>query len=154
MRFIAGLAICCSLLGGCSSPKRVEAANAPASGQQPGASTATLPANQQASVAPTQDAPVTDKLLAKDKQEYELAKLGYAKDPASKTAKDTYVFTTVRYGLAKMDPGNSEDSKVKYPDALRLFREALKVDPANADAQKNEDLIESIYKQMKRPIPN
>ena len=96
---------------------------------------------------------MTDKVLAKDKQEYELAKLGYTKDPASKTAKDTYVFTTVRYGLAKMDGGNSEAPNVKYPGALKLFREALKVDPTNKDALQSKDLIESIYKQMKRPIP-
>ena len=89
--------------------------------------------------------------MTKFKQEYALAKAAYAKKP-SKTAKDTYVFTTVRLGLATMD-SDELSPKEKYPGALRLFREALKVDPANEDAQKNKDLIESIYRQMKRPIP-
>src|ERR1700693_6199252 len=128
MRFLAGLGFCLLIVTGCSNPQPVERATAPAMDQP----------------APPAS---FDKILAKDKQEYDLAKLGYAKDSASKTAKDTYVFTTVRYGLAKMDQQNSEHSKVKYPDALRLFREALKIDPTNKDALQNKDLIESIYKQ-------
>lgn len=141
MRFAVCFSVLFPMLLGCSQPKQTgEVPNPPAVvGAAPTAS--------------AQPGPVTDKSLAKFKQEHDLAKLGYTKDPASKTAKDTYVFTTVRLGLATMDAGNTQDPKVKYPAALRLFREALKVDPANADAKQNKDLIESIYKSMHRPIP-
>lgn len=44
-------------------------------------------------------------------------------------------------------------SKDKYPKALRLYREVLKVDPKNKEAKFNKDRIESIYKSMGRPIP-
>ena len=45
------------------------------------------------------------------------------------------------------------DQKVKYKEALILYREALKIDPTNKEASSNKDLIESIYKSMNRPIP-
>jgi tetratricopeptide (TPR) repeat protein len=41
----------------------------------------------------------------------------------------------------------------KYAPALRQYRAALAVDPANKDAQTKIKLIEDIYKQMGRPIP-
>jgi tetratricopeptide (TPR) repeat protein len=41
----------------------------------------------------------------------------------------------------------------KYPDALKLYNQALAQDPANAEAKQGKDLIEGIYKQMGRPIP-
>ena len=97
---------------------------------------------------------VTPAKLAQFKSEYELAKKAYTKDPSGATAKETYVETTVRYGLAVMSPGNPDEPKVKYPGALRLFREALNVDPTNQQAEQSKDLIESIYKQMGRPIPS
>jgi tetratricopeptide (TPR) repeat protein len=43
--------------------------------------------------------------------------------------------------------------KEKYPKALALFREALKVDPKNKVALENKNMIEQIYKSMGRPIP-
>lgn len=41
----------------------------------------------------------------------------------------------------------------KYAPALRQYRAVLAVDPANKDAQTKIKLIEDIYKQMGRPIP-
>jgi tetratricopeptide (TPR) repeat protein len=43
--------------------------------------------------------------------------------------------------------------RVKYPTALRAYREALKYDKDNQKAKKNIVTIEDIYKQMGRPIP-
>ena len=43
--------------------------------------------------------------------------------------------------------------KIKYPEALRLYREVLTLQPKNKSARKNKDLIESIYRSMGRPIP-
>lgn len=41
----------------------------------------------------------------------------------------------------------------KYPKALAMFRDALKIDPDNALAKKSITLIEDIYKSMGRPVP-
>lgn len=43
--------------------------------------------------------------------------------------------------------------RVKYPTALKYYREVLKVDPKNENASKNAELIVGIYKQMGRPVP-
>jgi hypothetical protein len=43
--------------------------------------------------------------------------------------------------------------KVKYRGALRLFREALRVDPAQRQAAGEKQLLEDIYRSMGRPIP-
>ena len=43
--------------------------------------------------------------------------------------------------------------RVIYRAALSDYRQALKLDPTNKEAQANTALIESIYKSMGRPIP-
>ena len=43
--------------------------------------------------------------------------------------------------------------KEKYPSALRQYRLVAAIDPANAEAKQNINLIEGIYNQMGRPIP-
>lgn len=43
--------------------------------------------------------------------------------------------------------------KEKYPSALRHYRAVLALDPAQVEAKQSAALIESIYKQMGRPIP-
>ena len=44
--------------------------------------------------------------------------------------------------------------KEKYPSALREYRLVSAIDPANDEAKQNISLIEGIYNQMGRPIPN
>ncbi|MEA2553014.1 MAG: hypothetical protein QOJ65_1190 [Fimbriimonadaceae bacterium] len=95
---------------------------------------------------------VKDADLAKYKKEYELSKALYVKEPDNKIAKETYTFATVRYATSTMY-SDSLDFKVKYREALKLFREALKVDPKNEDALKSKNMIEDIYTKMGRPIP-
>jgi len=41
----------------------------------------------------------------------------------------------------------------RYAPALKQYREVLVYDPANKDAKTKIDLIENIYKQMGRPVP-
>lgn len=41
----------------------------------------------------------------------------------------------------------------KYPTALAMFRDALKIDPDNALAKDGVTLIEDVYKSMGRPVP-
>ena len=43
--------------------------------------------------------------------------------------------------------------RVRYPEALKQFRRALKLDPTLAAATEDKDQIEAIYKQMGRPVP-
>ena len=43
--------------------------------------------------------------------------------------------------------------KEKYPKALAMFRNALKIDPDNALAKDGVTLIEDVYKSMGRPVP-
>lgn len=43
--------------------------------------------------------------------------------------------------------------KDKYPKSLRVYRGIMKIDPKNAHAKKQIDLIEGIYRSMGRPIP-
>jgi len=95
---------------------------------------------------------VSDADLAKAKTTYEAAKADYTKKSSDTKLKSAYVNATVDYATKTMY-ANSLDPKQKYPGALKLYREALKVDPSNADAGRNKDMIESIYKQMGRPIP-
>ena len=44
--------------------------------------------------------------------------------------------------------------KVKYPNALKQYREVLKIDPNNEDAKNNAQQIIDIYKMMGREVPN
>jgi hypothetical protein len=43
--------------------------------------------------------------------------------------------------------------KEKYPSALRQYRLVVSIDPTNSEAKENVNLIEGIYNQMGRPIP-
>ena len=43
--------------------------------------------------------------------------------------------------------------KEKYPSALRQYRFVATIDPTNSEAKENINLIEGIYSQMGRPIP-
>ena len=44
-------------------------------------------------------------------------------------------------------------ARTKYRAALEDFRKALAADPTNKNAKASKDTIESIYKEMGRPIP-
>ncbi|MBC7926519.1 MAG: hypothetical protein H7039_12760 [Bryobacteraceae bacterium] len=43
--------------------------------------------------------------------------------------------------------------RMKYPGALKAYRQVLQYDKANAKAQQGVATIEGIYKQMGRPVP-
>gem|GEM_PF-6608284 len=55
-------------------------------------------------------------------------------------------------GYARMTDDNA-GARVKYRAALEDFRAALKLDPNNAEATKNKQMIEDIYRSMGRPVP-
>lgn len=90
--------------------------------------------------------------LAASEKVYKAAKATFQKTPNAKTKK-AYVDATVAFGTKTM-MSPVLGPKQKYGPALRLYREALKFDPKNAEALNNKKLIEDIYKQMGMPIPN
>lgn len=89
------------------------------------------------------------KLAEKEQSE---AKAKFSKNPKDGKLKAAYVKATVKLGTTNM-MSPVVDRKLKYKLALRYYREALKLDPKNAEALNNKQMIESIYKQMNRPIP-
>lgn len=91
-------------------------------------------------------------LLGKSETAYKEAKAAYDKAPTDAAAKTKYVAATVQFGTANM-MSETLDRKVKYKEALKYYKVALKLDPKNAEALSNKEMIEGIYKQMGRPIP-
>lgn len=91
--------------------------------------------------------------LARLEHDQRAAKAAFAKRPKDGQVKHRYVVATVRLGTATMT-SEALDRKVKYRRALRLYREALKVDPNNVEAKNNKQMIEDIYRSMHRPIPD
>lgn len=90
--------------------------------------------------------------LAKLEKMQQAAKASFSKSPKDAKVRKNYLqlsLTLANNIQASMALG----SKDKYPKALRLYREVLKVDPKNKEAKFNKDRIESIYKSMGRPIP-
>ena len=79
------------------------------------------------------------------------ARSAFAKHKNAKT-KAAYVDATNALAYATMT-ADGLTPKVKYPKALQLYREVLKVDPQNKVAKTNADMIVSIYKSMHRPVP-
>lgn len=80
------------------------------------------------------------------------AKAAFDKNPKDSNAMKAYVAATVKLGTATMNAAELSPRE-KYRGALVLYREALKLDPNNKEALANKKLIEGIYKDMGRPIP-
>ncbi len=90
--------------------------------------------------------------LTKLEKAYKAAKAVLAKAPKNAKAKKDFASIGVAYGHESMiSPALAP--RVKYPQALRVYGEVLKVDPNEPTAKKESELIISIYKQMGRPIP-
>ncbi len=94
-----------------------------------------------------------DKQLAVYRKAYEAAKKNLSAKPKDPKVKQAFVVAGDRYAMATMT-APSLSPKVKYPGALRLYREVLKVDPKNREAANNSKMIVDIYKQMGLPVPN
>ncbi len=100
----------------------------------------------------SQDVKAEKAKLAKLRTAYATSKNAYAKDRSNAKAKNAYAGATLKYANATMY-SPALGPKVKYPAALRLYREVLVVDPKNKVAIASRDTIEAIYKSMKREIP-
>lgn len=92
------------------------------------------------------------KVLAGLEKTYSAAKAKSLKAPKDTKLKASYVKATLALADEEMT-SPALAARVKYKKALGHYREVRKVDPKNAKAKENIDLIEGIYKQMGRPIP-
>ena len=90
--------------------------------------------------------------LQKLEKNYLAAKAGHTKAPKDAKKKKLYADASTDYGYAVMLT-QTIAPRAKYPKALKLFRETLKVDPKHAKAKKWSTTIEDIYRSMGRPIP-
>ncbi len=74
------------------------------------------------------------------------------KSPSDPALKQSRVQAHMKYATFFMY-NDSIAPKVKYPTALKHYREALKLDPSNADAKEQAQMIVDIYKSMGREVP-
>jgi hypothetical protein len=87
--------------------------------------------------------------LAKKVSDLEAA---YAKNPSDAATKKQLVTATYEYGhTLMMDP--QLPPRMKYRTALKEFRRVLELDPNHQQAASEKAMIESIYRQMGRPVP-
>jgi len=90
--------------------------------------------------------------LTKLEKAYKAAKNALAKTPNSPRAKKDFATIGAAYGHESMiSPVLAP--RVKYPQALRIYREVLKVDPYQETAKSESELIIRIYHDMHRPVP-
>jgi len=73
--------------------------------------------------------------------------------PNDELLKKTQVVAHIKYGNHLMYE-STLPPKEKYPLALRQYRMAAAIEPTNAEAKQNINLIEGIYSQMGRTVPN
>lgn len=76
----------------------------------------------------------------------------YEKNPNDQETKKKLVQATYDLGR-KIEYDDSLPPFVKYPQALKLFRRALELDPAHKEAIAEKEQIETIYRSMNKPIP-
>jgi tetratricopeptide (TPR) repeat protein len=81
---------------------------------------------------------------------YEKAK-GAFEGEKSEANEKAYVEATVSYATAVM--AGDGKPREKYPEALRLYDEALALDPENDEAKTNKQLILDIYRSMGKEPP-
>jgi tetratricopeptide (TPR) repeat protein len=145
------LVICLASLSACASapgPQPVNQTPAKASGAgagsgAPSAPHAAAPGTAEAS-SDAPDQPLDDKVAE--------LKSAYEKNPSDASAKKALADATFQNAQFYMYKSPLPPNQ-KYPKALTLYREVLKLDPSNSAAQDSVDMIESIYRQMGRPVP-
>ena len=95
---------------------------------------------------PLHTLPVKDAQAAYDKAKK-------AHDAAPKDAKAAKDYIEATNTLADSTMMGDGPPNVKYPGALKLYREVLKTDATNSHAQKEIKLMEDIYASLGKPVP-
>jgi hypothetical protein len=144
---------------GCTKSQQAENTPAPAPPGAPGANPMTAPGPPGGPGAPaaapaggtsgadTGAAPHPE--LAKKVSDLEAA---YAKKPSDAAIKKQLVAATYEYGHTLM-MDQQLPPRMKYRTALKEFRRVLELDPNHQQAASEKAMIENIYRQMGRPIP-
>ena len=96
--------------------------------------------------------PADAKRLAKLETGYKAAKLALSKKPKDEKTKKAFAEAATRFGHESM-VSPTLTPKVKYRQALRIYREVLKLYRTYPVAREEFDLMVKIYKQMGRPVP-
>ncbi|MBI5705859.1 MAG: hypothetical protein HZC36_02595 [Armatimonadetes bacterium] len=132
------------------------------SGDEPKADTkATEPPKQTDLKPPSAPAPqgtdpgdtaITAEDLKKLQTKQESAVAALKKKPGDATLKKAYVTASLDLADKTMKSAALESTE-KYPAALRIYRDVLKVDPANKEAKEWIGMIESIYQSMGKAVP-
>lgn len=143
--FVLAVAIAFSACGTAPGPKPVEPVSSHSGANPPGPATPkpNAPGSAQASAdAPTQ--PMDDKVAE--------LRAKYDKNPTDAAVKKELTDATLEnanyYMYTSPLPPNQ-----KYPKALALYRDVVKLDPTNATAQESIQVIENIYRSLGKPIP-
>lgn len=76
----------------------------------------------------------------------------YKKKSKDPVARKNYAQALTELGHAQMLDESTPPRK-RYPTALKTLRQALKLNPANAKAKEDIQLIEGAYKSMGKPVP-
>lgn len=97
-----------------------------------------------------EDKPKAD--LAGLKKSSEAARAALAKAPTDKKIIQLASDTIYKEAEAVLVAPELEP-KEKYPRALKLYREVVKLDPKNQGAKDSIKTIEDIYKSLGRPVP-
>jgi tetratricopeptide (TPR) repeat protein len=90
--------------------------------------------------------------LAQCQAEYKVAKALLAKSQKNNSIQHRFIVATDRYATASMFSIVLE-TKIKYRQALHLYREVLKIDPNNHEASVNSAEIIAVYHSLHRPVP-
>ena len=93
-----------------------------------------------------------EQAITQDRFEDALALLAPVDSTSAERTELLYA-THLTYGLFIMNNQNTQQMGKTMPQALRHLRRALELNPASEDARANIALIEGIYTQMGRPIP-
>lgn len=90
--------------------------------------------------------------IASARKAYAKAKADFSKDKKNPQKRAAYINSTTKLADLYMNSLGLAP-KEKYPNALKYYREVLKVDPKNKHAKESADLIVAIYKSLGKPVP-
>ncbi|CAN5381725.1 hypothetical protein BH11ARM1_BH11ARM1_17230 [soil metagenome] len=83
---------------------------------------------------------------------YNKSKARYTKNPKNAAYKKSFIHDATIYGHESMT-SPALPARIKYKQALHIYREVLAIDPKNRVAKPESDLIIKIYQQMGREVP-